>query len=300
MTELRLELPFDVGAATHTGRVRGANEDDYLLLVQQPRSGSPARLLAVIADGMGGAHGGGEASRTAIRAVGAACSAPSELPLPQLRSAFAEACRAVFAAARNSPRLADMGTTLTAALVEPDTLTIAHVGDTRALRLRGQQLTQLTEDHALRGAEAHLTRCVGGGRAEEEVDLLQVELQAGDQLLLASDGLWDVVPLPESIRLLQLPRAQDAATELVREAVRRGGPDNATAVVVRVLATAPPRGIDIPAVEPPQPFEPLAPLPSLLAPRWPWLVLLAGVLLLGVAGLHAGLGIDVVGELFGS
>jgi protein phosphatase len=297
----QLALPFDVGAATHTGRVRAANEDDFLLLAPQPERGPEEPLLVAIADGMGGAHGGGEASRTAIRALSADwLGAPSAAPARQsLERAFGAACRAVHRAARQSPQLADMGTTLTALALTPARVTIGHIGDTRCLRLRRGRLERLTEDHAQRGADAHLTRCVGAGREAEQADLVDAAVEPGDVFLLASDGLWDVVPESIVARLLRQSPAQIAATRLVQEAVRRGGPDQATAIVLRVLDEGPGqrRKFELPGGEPPQLHDELDPMAELSPPRWPWLLIGLGAALIAVAAARGLFGLDPVAML---
>jgi protein phosphatase len=272
-----------VGAATHTGCLRDGNEDDYLVLT--PGGTGEGSTLLVVADGMGGVGGGGEASRTAVRTLASAYALPDGEggDRQRMQAGFQAACRAVYDAARRSPALRAMGTTLTALHLRGGRATIGHVGDSRCLRLRGGQLETLTTDHAVQEAGSRLTRCVGGGRETEVVDLLEIECGTGDQFVLATDGLWGVVPPSQVQGALRAPSAQAAAEELVRAAVRAGGPDNCTAVVLRLIPDGGPTRVEIPRSELRLGPTPLRRARSLRRARWPWLLLAAAVLAAGAA-----------------
>jgi PPM family protein phosphatase len=111
---VRVPPGFAVGVCSHTGRVRSSNEDDYLLAAL-PQAGP---LLAAVADGMGGLFGGAEASRTALRALGAAVleGGVEVPPGERLLAGFTAASARVHEAASAVPALRDMGTTMTALL----------------------------------------------------------------------------------------------------------------------------------------------------------------------------------------
>jgi len=144
-----------------------------------------------------------------------------------------------------------MGTTVTAALVAGERITIGHVGDSRAYRIRGGTLEQLTDDHSLvadlvRGgrlsreeADLHpqrsvITRALGTD-PEVDVDALTVDAEPGDVFLLCSDGLTSMVGDDEILRIVSTARAlDDAAAQLVKAANRSGGEDNITVVLFRV------------------------------------------------------------------
>ena len=130
----------DSAAASDVGRVRKANEDSYHLRVP----------LFVVADGMGGAQAGEVASGLAIEVFQAPLD---ETAAPEVRMAEAvlAANRAIHAKSISSDEFHGMGTTLTSLLLHDDQLTIAHVGDSRAYRLRGGELVRLTRDHSLVG-----------------------------------------------------------------------------------------------------------------------------------------------------
>ncbi|HET9592321.1 MAG TPA: Stp1/IreP family PP2C-type Ser/Thr phosphatase [Solirubrobacterales bacterium] len=226
---------------TDTGRQRNANEDS--LFVDAP--------LFVVADGMGGAQAGEVASRAAAESF--AQNLPSGPPERLLEETIEGANRTIHELARKDPSLAGMGTTTTAALVDLDAeeVAIGHVGDSRAYRLRGGKLEQLTRDHSLveemrrKGqltdaqAEDHpqrsiITRALGP-EPEVEVDLQTVPAQAGDVFLICSDGLTTMLDDEKIAHLLSRATSlQSAVRALVDEANRAGGRDNITVVLFRL------------------------------------------------------------------
>lgn len=288
MPRMQVPVEFDVGAATHTGCVRSGNEDDYLVMVTDPGTGAVGLLVAV-ADGMGGVSGGAEASRTAIRSLGASFTQLGEQTVESvLERGFDDACGRVYDLGHSNPGLREMGTTLTASVVLGNELVFGHVGDTRLYRLRKSDLRQLTVDHAMSGSRNLLTRCIGAGQVREEVDIDRAELRSGDLLVLCSDGVWSLLDESEIVRLVKGRAAQIVAERLVRAAVDKGAPDNCTAIVVRILQARPPAGrmhdVEIPAGEVViDPSNVVGDRRSLRGPRWPWFAL-AGALILAVLG----------------
>ena len=145
-----------------------------------------------------------------------------------------------------------MGTTLTMAFVVNRRLFVAHVGDSRCYLLSGDELHQLTQDHtkvaemvragALSAAEASwhpyrhvVTNVLGGNETGCHVEMHKLDLEAGDVLLLCSDGLTEMVPDDRIATILQEEQdhAQRACERLVAEANERGGKDNITVIVAR-------------------------------------------------------------------
>ncbi len=259
-------------ARTHPGRVRPHNED---ALVCEPTRG----LLAVI-DGMGGEAAG---------EVAAAITRDRLLTAADPRVAFAEANAAIIARGEANPAEGGMGCVATAAKIDGSRLTIAHVGDTRAYLISAAGLEQLTRDHtvvaevrerhgmteeqarALPG-QHRVTRDIGGHHREglDWIDTGEVELRAGDLLLLCSDGLHDLVRDGELSRILGGARsattAPDAVVgELVELALSRGGHDNITVVVARFEAALERR--TPPDRTPPPRTTPAAPATPSAAPR---------------------------------
>jgi len=234
-----------VNALSDVGLVRKDNEDNYLV--------SPERGLFVVADGMGGHVGGQIASTLAIQTIDqylALSLLETMTPAEILTEALLRANKAIYDHAQEQQYFG-MGTTLTAALFHQNSLYIAHIGDSRAYLLRGEELTLLTQDHSyvnelfqsgtltLEEAQNHpqrniLTRALGT-KEQTEVDVYNVPVQPGDMLLLCTDGLYTQVPA-EEIRQVISQSGSDLKTvvrKLVNLALERGGNDNITVVLVQ-------------------------------------------------------------------
>lgn len=243
---------------TDVGRQRQANEDSFL--VREP--------LFIVADGMGGAQAGEVASMTAVQAF--ENGLPPGNPEEALQATIGLANRTIHDQAHADSSLAGMGTTITAAALDPEDemVVIGHVGDSRAYRLRDGILQRLTKDHSLveemrrRGqiteaqAEDHpqrsiITRALG---PEPEVlaDIQSVPTAPGDLFLLCSDGLTTMLGDERIKELLIGSTSLDAATRaLVDEANRAGGRDNITVVLFQVEDPADPLPDSGPANLPP-------------------------------------------------
>jgi protein phosphatase len=227
---------------TDPGKKRRRNEDAY---VCEPP-------LFAVADGMGGAQAGEVASGLAAAALkeNSVRAAGGESRVIEL---IQEANRRVHDRATHDAAASGMGTTMTVALVEDAHVTIGHVGDSRAYRLRGDRLEQLTDDHSLvaelvrRGelspeeAEVHpqrsvITRVLGTD-PDVDIDAFSVEARAGDLYLLCSDGLSTMVGAAQLEEIVRRHRHDlDAASRaLVQAANRGGGEDNITAVLFDVV-----------------------------------------------------------------
>jgi len=227
--------------STDTGRKRRRNEDAF---VCEPP-------LFAVADGMGGAQAGEVASGLAAAALReGGGDGTGERRVAQL---IQEANRRVHDRATTDAAATGMGTTVTAALVEPDgRVAFGHVGDSRAYLLREGRLDQLTDDHSLvaelvrRGelspaeAEVHpqrsvITRALGTD-PDVDVDTFSVEARPGDVFLICSDGLSSYVDGGEIERIMFQFRSdlQAGARSLIDAANRGGGEDNITAVLFAV------------------------------------------------------------------
>jgi PPM family protein phosphatase len=232
------------------GRVRRDNQDS---------SGCfPERNLFVVADGMGGHKGGKQASEMAVAVIDQALSTAGvgpdhfERTLESLLEAVRDANRRILERAANDSELHQMGTTLVALLLDAATSgAIVHVGDSRAYRLRDDQLELLTSDHTIVNdllrnkeiseAEANrhpyrhvLTRALGAG-AEVSPDVRRIEVRAGDFYLICSDGVSGMLS-PSQIHDVLIARRGDpegACRELIDAANQAGGRDNATVVAIR-------------------------------------------------------------------
>lgn len=234
------------GAYTDQGMVRTSNEDAFAVNME--------RGLFLVADGMGG-HAGGEIASSMVAAAleeWITTRASGQNPEQDLLLAAREANTRVYETQSQRPELAGMGSTLIALSLHGGRYYIAHVGDSRAYRLREGRLEQLTRDHSLvwhlfengvirkKDLVTHpqknlITRSIGP-HPEVEIDLEQGELLEGDVFLLCSDGLTDVIS-DEGISeaLADTGKTpQELGEGLVSSANAAGGPDNITVVIVRL------------------------------------------------------------------
>jgi PPM family protein phosphatase len=251
---------------TDVGRQRSANEDS--LVVQPP--------LFAVADGMGGAKAGEVASAVAVEAVESARESGEPVEA-QLAAIVRDANRRIYHLAVADESRRGMGTTLTVAKMHDGEVSLAHVGDSRAYRLRDGELQQLTRDHSLvaelersgqitaEAAEHHpqrsiITRALGP-EPDVEVDTYTLAGREGDVFLICSDGLTSMISDDEVGSILRSASSLDeAADALVRAANQSGGKDNITVILFRL-------GEGEPAAE-----------PATLAPRPPEDETIAGTL----------------------
>jgi serine/threonine protein phosphatase PrpC len=228
----------DSAGTTDAGRKRRRNEDSF---VHDPP-------LFAVADGMGGAQAGEVASRLAAAAFREFHDADELAPEERVAAIIQEANRRIYERARSDAQASGMGTTITAALVGEDGVAVGHVGDSRAYRLRGGRLEQLTEDHSLvadlvrsgritpEEADTHpqrsvITRALGTD-PKVDVDAFTVETEAGDLFMLCSDGLTTMVDDEAIVAAIERAETLEVATKtLVRAANRAGGEDNVTVVL---------------------------------------------------------------------
>lgn len=240
-----------IAGDTHVGKVRETNEDSMIV--------DPQRGLYVVLDGMGGANAGDVASQTARDAIGSFVSQYRLTMEPKqlLEAAIQFGCAAVFNAAQSSRERHGMGTTCVACLIiDPKRVVIAHVGDSRAYLLRHGRLQSLTRDHTIveelvdRGvlgadeAERHpyknvLSRNLGA-RPETRVDVLELDITSGDRILLCSDGLYGYASSEGMQYLLGSgDPPETVARDLIDLALRGGGGDNVSVIVIEAPQPAP-------------------------------------------------------------
>ncbi|MFN0071168.1 MAG: protein phosphatase 2C domain-containing protein, partial [Chloroflexota bacterium] len=259
-------LSLEVASATTLGLnpTRLVNEDagGYAIWSVMGAQGSEQRALLCVADGMGGMDAGEVASQTALSTImeGAAqlLTSPNVSP-PDPIDLIRQAAPAVHAAADGR----QTGTTVTCTVMEHGELTLGHVGDTRAYLFRSGELKRLTQDHSLvaamvasgvlsaADAQGHpdsnkVLRSLGGHRElppgyvdslEQTLGQPRLKLEASDWLLLCSDGVWGSVA-DDDIRtvLSEAMSSGHAAEALIQRALSAGAPDNATAIVGRVMS----------------------------------------------------------------
>jgi serine/threonine protein phosphatase PrpC len=225
-------LALVAAAASETGLVRQNNEDAVY----------SGRWLFAVADGMGGHAAGEIASAAVIESLRAHDQdVAADALLEVLGHAVTEGNEKIARRAAEDPARFGMGTTLTAMLWSGDTAVLAHIGDSRAFRLRDGQLRQITEDHVLgnlvsnAGPLAPVLSRYLDGRPDRSPDLILRDLRAGDRYLICSDGLSPVVSSEEIGAVLATAAdPADAVRKLVALADEAGAPDNVSAIVIDV------------------------------------------------------------------
>jgi len=261
VTELTMATNVESFGGTDLGRRRQLNEDSFLI--------DDELGLYIVADGMGGENAGEIASRMAVDVVATFIrrSNESEITWPfgivpqlsrngnRLRTAIMLANKRVWKEAESRQEYIGMGTTIVAALVEDAVLTLCSAGDSRAYRIRGNQLDQITTDDswvqaaASAGALNHvrlqehpmrniITKVVGANETID-VEILENPLQEDDLYLLCSDGLHGMI---DNSRILETVSATDgnlqkAIADLIAAANAAGGKDNITALLIRYRST---------------------------------------------------------------
>lgn len=256
---------LETALLTDTGRARTHNEDAVA---------SDAEVgVAVLADGMGGYNAGEVASGIAVALVaselrqgvlrtklhGLEQDEADRVAIQLLASAVAKANTSIYETANRQPHYAGMGTTLVAAVLRGDRLTVAHVGDSRMYMVRDEKLSQITKDHSLlqeqidigmitkeaarRSLNKNLVTRALGIEPEVTPEIHTYDVYPGDIFLLCSDGLNDMVE-DEDIELALNSLCSNlplAASQLVDMANDNGGRDNISVVLLKLKRESPPR-----------------------------------------------------------
>ena len=238
--------PLRATARTDIGLVRRINEDTVIL----------GEGLMGVADGMGG-HQGGETASAGTRDGLLAQLAGKEPAADTLRDAISAVNLSLWERQLEDESLSGMGTTLTVLWPAEEEMLIGHVGDSRAYLMRDGQMKQVTEDHSMvadmvrRGllseeqAATHpmrnyITRAVGT-EPEIAADIISIPRKNGDRWLVCSDGLHGLVARERLQELLGMEDPEEAADQMIREALDQGGRDNISLVLV-IDETAPEAG----------------------------------------------------------
>lgn len=255
---MRVEKALEIISLTHSGMVRAHNEDS---VASEPSCG-----LVVLADGMGGYNAGEVASGMAVSVVSTEVSHSLQHTSPTvrdeetgdeygvllLRDNIQRANAAIFYAAQSQPQYAGMGTTIVAGLFYDNRVAVAHVGDSRMYRLRGETLEAVTRDHSLLQEQIDsgmisvddarlsknknlVTRAVGiDAKVDTEIHVHDVRI--GDVYLFCSDGLDDMVEDEDIQSMLYAMQGNlpMAAEQLIQMANDNGGRDNISVILVKV------------------------------------------------------------------
>jgi protein phosphatase len=274
-----MALTLAIGQATDPGRVRQSNEDN-LCVLQPPFIVADIDTLVVVADGMGGHNAGEIASGFVTEKLGALFRSPDyrkwvdfspvreDYYVLVLKEILEKLNDQLYQMAARREEWHGMGTTVTAGLIVGNKMYLGHAGDSRAYLLSQTSLRQLTKDHAWvmeqvaqgllspEQAAAHprkneITRAIGISSLVR-VDRFIQDLSVGDALLLCTDGLTNLVSDSEIQQHLQsIADPQQCCQSLVNLANQRGGGDNITVVVVRVVSESSDSGVVVaPPVDP--------------------------------------------------
>jgi protein phosphatase len=231
--------------------VRRNNEDACLVIPpwSRPAIERQACLFAV-ADGMGGQNAGEVASAIAMKTATDwfSTNAGNSLNVQMLEEMFAQTNSAVWGYSQEHPETSGMGNTLTMMIAWGNNALVGHIGDSRLYRLRGDSLTQLTNDHSLvaeqvrlgkltpEQARVHPTRHilsrVMGSRQFVTPDIFETDIQVNDVFMMCSDGITGMIEDTRIKEILTGNQPENAAVKLVEAANKAGGKDNSTAVVL--------------------------------------------------------------------
>lgn len=255
-----LTAPFCLQVAQHTdiGCKRSVNEDSFItFLPENPQILQKKGALFVVADGMGGHTQGDRASELAVTTVREVYyQAESADNAASLIQAIRQANKFIYdeniARTDITDKKNGMGTTCIAAVLQGKALIVANVGDSRVYVIHEGQIRQVSQDHSLvaqlvregtitaEQANSHAQRNVIyrslGTEAEVEVDLFEEPVEEGDALILCTDGLSGLVSDAEMLHIVETYEAEECVQQLIAHANAAGGPDNITAVVVRVTS----------------------------------------------------------------
>ena len=239
-------------AGTDIGMHRRENQDSFGIIRR------PAFHAYFVADGMGGTQGGALASRMAISGLETELQLFSSAPsVPELQNLLSALNKRIYLAAQQDPNLAGMGTTLVGLVFSVDTVIAVHVGDSRAYRVRGDTISQLTEDHTLikeliktgsvdpSEEKSHpiahmLTKSLGPvSHVLADCNQYNNPAQENDTYILCSDGLYNYISTEEILAVVLQNSPDDASKILINLANQRGGADNITVLVISVSSLKP-------------------------------------------------------------
>ena len=228
---------------TYPGLIRDNNEDCFFL--------NREKRLLIVADGMGGHAAGEEASKLAVRTVVSNLGDYINQPEQRIKAAITAANAAILAKSAANSDLNGMGTTLTLAAVLPDCLVTGHIGDSKAFLIDAEGMLPLTSDHSVSGqllALGKITRAEAACHPQRHVltralgidSCVDIEIQRGpwspgQQLLLCSDGLTEVVSFSEIYQAVAgTGSLEEKINSLLSLVMERGAPDNVTIILAQL------------------------------------------------------------------
>ncbi len=229
-----------VGFASESG-LRKVNEDFGGAVFGWELPRPRGDVVAAVADGIGGAKGGRIASETAVRGfLDGFCDLPETMEVRRAAATVISSLNGwIYGQGKRDPELAGMGCTFTSLVLRGRIAHILHVGDSRAYRLGGNRLTQLTTDHVREGTNGGRSNVLYralGVETEVRLDYASQPVALHDRFLLCSDGVHAFLSQEVIADIMRARSASDdTARELVRAALDAGSTDNCTALVVDVV-----------------------------------------------------------------
>ncbi|MEM7159917.1 MAG: Stp1/IreP family PP2C-type Ser/Thr phosphatase [Myxococcota bacterium] len=240
---------IQISGACDPGIARDHNEDAIAIQEDDGRG----YMLVIVCDGMGGHSAGEVASALAVGVISEYIEREfggDKTPDQLLQEGFALANERIDEQAQVNPSAHGMGCTCVAVMGVKDRMWIGHAGDSRLYRVRDATAEQITVDHTMvqelvdqnlitpEQAATHpyrgrISRCLGHGKHKSDASINELTFEKGDNLLLCSDGLSDVVPVEEIQALVGQRDVRDATRRLIEAANKHGGPDNISAIVMR-------------------------------------------------------------------
>jgi protein phosphatase len=247
-------MQLQTSSVSDIGKIRENNEDSYLEL--NVDNSSEKLLLLVVADGMGGHKAGEVASKTVVKSIEEYFKTQEngleKDALNSLKNSIIKANQEVIQASNDKEELRGMGSTCTAMLILNNKTFLAHVGDSRAYLARGEKITQLTKDHTLAEkmfdsgiiskeeakTSPHRNMLIKAVGISDEIEVETYEplnINEGDIFLLCSDGLTEHIDEEEIFSILNIYEPDEACKLLVNIANKRGGKDNITVQIAKVV-----------------------------------------------------------------
>ncbi|MGI9554218.1 MAG: Stp1/IreP family PP2C-type Ser/Thr phosphatase [Thermodesulfobacteriota bacterium] len=248
-------MQLQSSSVSDIGKIRQNNEDSYLELKIDERDGYS--LLLVVADGMGGHNAGEVASKTVVESIESYFKSEesnlnSDKTLSHLKESIEKANSAVIKASASDESLKGMGSTCTAIMILNNMTFVAHVGDSRAYLIRGKKINQITKDHTLAEkmlesgiitkeeakTSPHRNMLMKAIGIEDKVEVETYDpfnVKPGDVYLLCSDGLTEYLEEEELCSIINIYEPQEACKLLVNIANKRGGKDNITVQIAKVM-----------------------------------------------------------------
>jgi serine/threonine protein phosphatase PrpC len=256
---MTIRTDVELANATDIGCERSVNEDYYVFIEPRDEADFARRgRLVLVADGVGGHKGGEIASRLAAHTIrDVFLSSTAQNPRETLIEGFLQAHRRIQEHAASSPDLDGMATTCTSAILRDGQLTVGHIGDSRLYLIRDGRAQQISRDHtvvnellregvitpeqALTHENLHvLTTALGVGHTlGADFPEEPLALQPEDILLFCSDGLHGLLNDDELVSVTVDQPLTEACAELIAWAKVRGGPDNITIQLVRIMPVNP-------------------------------------------------------------